>query len=147
QVIGALSPELSFIYRPILTNKAYPHFSSPYLLDSADGYESKIMQPESKDGKFHITPLPIQLTGLFNSHLPDNWGHGGILPAKGLQTLLSAGVFLKWGVLSMQLNPQFHYAQNLSFDEYPRNAPEAYFTYMRRSIVHIDQPVRFGQDP
>jgi hypothetical protein len=146
QVLGNISSDYSFIYRPILTRKAFPEHSSPYLLDSTDGYTVKIKPIASKGGGFQVAPLPVQLTALYNSHHPSNSGHGAILPAKGLQTLLSAGVSMRWGILSVQLYPQLHYSQNLAFEEYPTDAPAAYFTSMRRSFNGIDQPIRFGQD-
>src|SRR5690606_22338476 len=90
--------------------------------------------------------LPIQLNSIFNSHHPYSWGDGAILPAKGIQTLLSAGLNLKWGNLNMQLNPQFHYAQNLEFEEYPTDAPLEYFIRLRRGNQGLDTPVRFGQN-
>lgn len=147
QITGNLDSDFSFIYRPITVNKAFPEFPSPFLLDSIQGYGNKIKPIKNSSGNFRVSVLPLQLNTLFNSHHPYNWGHGAILPAKGIQTLLSAGVHLKWGVLSVQLYPQFHYAQNLVFEEYPEDAPLGYFTHMKRSINGIDQPVRFGQDP
>ncbi|WBL41231.1 hypothetical protein PBT90_10735 [Algoriphagus halophytocola] len=146
QILGNLNSDFSFIYKPILTEKAFPEFSNPYLNDSILGYQLD-KNSVLKNKKFAVSLLPIQMISMYNTDHPYNWGHGAILPAKGFQTLISGGLHLKWGKLSAQLYPQFHYAQNLKFEEYPENAPNEYFQYLRRSLNGIDQPVRFGQDP
>ena len=142
QVIGNLNPEFSFNYRPILVEKAFPEFNSPFLNDSIENYATKIQ--EIKSNKLKISPLPIQLITVFNSAHPYGWANGPLIPAKGIQTLFSAGAHLKYGKLSVQLYPQFQFAQNLPFEEYPENAPAQYFSFLYRSVNGIDNPVRFG---
>jgi hypothetical protein len=59
--------------------------------------------------------LPVGLTTKFNSHSPFGWNDGGMIMAKGLQTMVSAGVYAKWGPLSIQLQPELYYAANPSY--------------------------------
>lgn len=59
--------------------------------------------------------LPIGLTTKFNSHSPYGWNDGGMIMAKGLQTMVSGGVYAKWGPLSIQLQPELYYAANSSY--------------------------------
>jgi hypothetical protein len=59
--------------------------------------------------------LPVGLTTKFNSHSPYGWNDGGMIMAKGLQTMVSAGVYAKWGPLSIQLQPELYYAANPSY--------------------------------
>lgn len=147
QVIGNLNCDFSFNVRPINTEFAFPEFTSPFLTDSIAGHETKLSLPQSKSGKFKISALPLQLTTVFNSTLPGGWTNGALIPAKGIQTLASAGFHMKLGKLSIQLYPQYHYAQNLPFEEYPEDAPQEYYSYLRRSVRGIDNPVRFGNNP
>lgn len=63
--------------------------------------------------------LPIGLTTKFNSHSPYGWNDGGMIMAKGLQTMVSAGVYAKWGPLSIQLQPEFYYSANSSYTTTP----------------------------
>ena len=56
--------------------------------------------------------LPVGLTTKFNSHSPYGWNDGGMIMAKALQTIVSAGVYAKWGPLSIQLQPELYYAAN-----------------------------------
>jgi hypothetical protein len=145
QVLGNLNPDFSFNYRPILVEKAFPELNSPFVVDSTDGYQKKVRIFDEKSGNFKFSILPIQLNTVYNSHHPYSWGDGAILPAKGIQTLLSAGFFVKWGILRIGLNPQFHYAENSAFEEYPEDAPFEYFQRLRRGSFGLDTPVRFGQ--
>lgn len=144
QVMGNLDTDFSFNYRPILTEKAFPEFSNPFLLDSAGGYTDKQpgFLPDKKALK--ISLLPIQKTTVFNASHPYGWGNGAMIPARGLQTLVSAGIHIKSGPLSIQLYPQFHYAQNLPFEEYAPDAPRDFFLAMRRDNLGTELPVRHG---
>lgn len=147
QVLGNLNNDFSFNVRPINAESAFPTFHSPFFNDSLKNNNLKIFPIQSESEKFKLSVLPIQLTTIYNSTLPDGWTNGELIPAKGLQTLVSAGVHMKLGKLSIQLYPQYHYAQNLAFEEYPEDAPFEYFDYLRRSVLYIDSPVRFGDSP
>ena len=129
QVIGNANRDFSFNIRPINPERAFPDFKSPFLSDSVAGYTPKANPLQSKSEKFRIAVLPLQLTTVYNSTLPGGWTNGTLIPAKGVQTLASAGLHMKLGKLSIQLYPQYHYAQNSAFEEYPEDAPESYFRY------------------
>ncbi|WP_439489782.1 capsule assembly Wzi family protein [Algoriphagus sp.] len=144
QIVGNLNKDFSFNVRPVNAEYAFTEFHNPFLTDSIEGYNPKITMPENKSGKFKLTALPLQLTTVYNSTLPGGWINGMLTPAKGIQTLASAGLHMKLGKLSIQLYPQYHYAQNSPFEEYPEDAPENYFEYLGRSAYYIDNPVRFG---
>lgn len=62
--------------------------------------------------KTTVRILPINIHTKFNSHSPFGWNDAGMIMAKGLQTMLSAGVYAKWGPLSVQLQPEIYYAAN-----------------------------------
>jgi hypothetical protein len=140
QVLGNTSSNFSFSYRPVLVEKAFPEYSSPFLNDSIPGYATKLA--DFQKNKLKITALPVHLITVFNSSNPYGWGNGPLIPTKGVQTLWSAGVHVKYGKLSIQLYPQFQYAQNKAFEEYPANAPDDYFRLLSRSVNVIDHPVR-----
>ncbi|WP_111317812.1 capsule assembly Wzi family protein [Algoriphagus chordae] len=143
QVMDNLNSNFSFNYKPILVEKAFPAFTNSFLLDTVNGFEEKTPRLYSKNKAFKMALLPLQLNTVYNSSNPYGWGNGAIIPARGLQTLLSAGVSMNWGNLSVQLYPQFHWAQNLEFEEYPKNAPIQYFQIMKRDEGGTEKPVRF----
>lgn len=146
QVMGNVNTDFSFNYKPILAKKAFPEFTSPFLLDSGDSYQPSRLRIANEKGNLKISALPIQATNIFNSGYPYGWGNGATVPARGVQTLVSAGAHIGMGALSIQLYPQFHYAQNLPFEEYPANAPRAFFVRKRRGEDGADIPVRHGQN-
>ena len=45
-----------------------------------------------------------------------------LLPLRGYQQLLSAGIAAKFGPLNVQITPEYHYAQNLYFEGFPLSA-------------------------
>jgi len=143
QVIGNLNSDFSFNYRPVLVKKSFPEFQKPFILDSVNGYIQKLKPLTSKNKSIKVSLLPLQLNTVFNSSNPYGWGNGAIIPAKGLQTLLSAGIIMNWGKLSVQLYPQIHWAQNSHFEEYPKNAPAKYFQILKRDENGTEKPVRF----
>lgn len=144
QVKGTINNDFSFNVRPIYPEKAFPEFNHSFFKDSLEGYSPIIKPLKNNSEKIEISPLPIQLISVYNSKFPAGWTNGVLIPAKGIQTLASAGVHMKLGKLSIQLYPQYHYAQNATFEEYPEDAPESYFLYLGRSAFDIDNPTRFG---
>lgn len=59
--------------------------------------------------------LPFQLSTKYNSHHPYGWNDQGMIMAKGLQTMVSAGIRAKYGPLEIQLQPEFYYAANPNY--------------------------------
>jgi hypothetical protein len=82
--------------------------------------------------EFRFQVLPIVIQSRFNEHHPYGWADGPMVPAKGLQTYLSAGAFLKLGPLEVQFRPEWVTAQNDSFQN----------PYIRER--KIDNPERMG---
>ncbi|HEY0177877.1 MAG TPA: capsule assembly Wzi family protein, partial [Pedobacter sp.] len=99
----------------------------------------------SKNGKLEVSLLPLSLQTQINSHNPYGWNDGAMIPAKGLQTLMSAGVFLHYGILTVQFRPELDYAVNSKFntinpDTYPIIIARYYDYYN-----NVDLPARFGK--
>lgn len=59
--------------------------------------------------------LPFQLNTKYNSHHPYGWNDQGMIMAKGLQTMVSAGIRAKYGPLEIQIQPEFYYAANPNY--------------------------------
>ncbi|MDB5090771.1 MAG: hypothetical protein JWR09_4765, partial [Mucilaginibacter sp.] len=80
----------------------------------------------------------------FNSDHPYGWNDGPMIPAKGYQTMLSGGFFVKFGPLSVQLRPEFVYAANPSFNGFGTGHSDSellnYYSYHN----YIDWPERYG---
>lgn len=146
QVIGNISQNISFNIRPLVPFKSLTNFESTYLQDSVSQYNPKISAVKNQKGNLVLSPIPLQFTSTYNSSMPDGWENSEMLSNVGLQTLVSAGFHLKFGKLSFQFNPNFHFAQNKYFEEYPEDASIEYFRHLRRSVFGIDKPTRFGNN-
>ncbi|KEO72001.1 capsule assembly Wzi family protein [Anditalea andensis] len=148
QVIGEIDSELTFHYRPVDLHAALPDFETMYGLASSDSIRLTLsLVNAGKNDRFEISLLPLQLNTVYNSSYPYTGGNGPMVPARGPQTLLSGGMHVRFGRLSMQVLPQFQWAQNLPFEEYPENAPLSYFQLMNRGLFGLESPVRHGRNP
>ena len=87
-----------------------------YHLDSS--YFKHGLHPIGKKflGKFgYATILPLQVTQQYVTDHPFQELDGPMIGSSGSQTMLSGGVYLKLGPLSIQYQPQFVWAQNKNF--------------------------------
>jgi hypothetical protein len=116
QLEGKLSPEYSFISRPYSSGDSLTFNNIHKIFDNNSQNYSLINSNNKKSKRTTFSWLPISLKTQYNSHHPFGWNDGAMIPAKGLQTLLSAGFFAKAGPFSVQLQPEIVYASNPNFE-------------------------------
>lgn len=146
QLLGSSDSMVSFTVRPLFPNLIkkgadafYPDSSEQrYNLLKATG----TWQTDNK--KLSVLLLPLSFQSQFNSDHPYGWNDGPMIPAKGLQTLMSAGVFAQYGVLSIQFRPEIVIAQNLPFETLSQSHYDIIFARYYDIYNNIDLPVRFG---
>ncbi len=139
QLNGNVDSTLSFSVRPVYTRLSLQ--LTPNSADSASNYLPKYLNAgvsgtQKKRYQFQILPLVLKQQ-LITNH-PYQWNDGIMVPAKGYQTMLSGGVFLKAGPLRVQLRPELLFAQNSDFTGFSAD-PKSY-----PYSGNIDQPERFG---
>ena len=66
--------------------------------------------------KVQISALPITLITQYNSHHPFGWNDGAMILAKGVQTFVRAGAYVRFGIMEVQLAPEWVYAANSRYD-------------------------------
>lgn len=89
--------------------------------------------------------LPLSLRQQYNTHHPYGFSDGSMIPAKGYQAQLSAGFFLKKGMLSLQVQPEFVFAKNDKFPSFPsQHADDIWKSYYSTVLNVMDGPERFG---
>lgn len=97
---------------------------------------------QKDSSKSTVTILPVSINTKFNSHSPYGWNDAGMIMAKGLQTMVSAGVYAKWGPLSVQLQPEFYYAANSPYQTtvgYGYNNGKSFQkTYLGQSAIKLN---------
>lgn len=134
QLMGKLDSTVSFTIRPLFpanistTDDVFDP-DSGLKNDHWVDFNRSIKIPNEQ---FSFQLLPVSWKQQTNSHHPYGWNDGAMVPAKGYQTLLSAGVFAKIGFLTIQLAPEYVYAANRDFQ------------VSEKVLRGIDLPERFG---
>lgn len=148
QILGQADSSVSFMIRPI-----YPKLNfkakNVFYLDSADKPSNLIRSHVayvSKNGKLRVNLLPLTIQTQINSDHPYGWNDGAMIPAKGLQTLLSAGIYLEYGMLSIQIRPEVDMAANKEFETFDKDHYELVTAKYYDFYNNIDLPARFGND-
>jgi hypothetical protein len=134
QLAGKIDSTISFTVRPL----------SAYALDSAGNIFRPDSGAKSSSIKKYFSLLPISWQNQFNSDHPYGWNDGAMMPAKGYQTMLSAGFYLEDKWISLQVKPEFVMAVNNPFDEFTHDHYGIIWTWYYNYYNNIDLPVRFG---
>lgn len=148
QLLGKLDSNISFTIRPVSPAQSFD-VANVYRPDSA-AYTTE----SSTHGRFTFAGkqgllqiLPLNWQNQVNTHHPYGWNDGAMIPARGYQTMLSGGIYLKYGPLSIQLRPEYVYAQNSNFDGYDKNRSDDDLRKYYGFNAFVDLPERFGTGP
>jgi hypothetical protein len=139
QLKGKIDLNTSFLVRPI--NKQALLFTDSVFLDTNNFLGNK---PLLEKGLIAFNILPVSLRQQYNSHHPFGWNDGSMIPAKGYQGQLSAGLYAKVGPLSIQLQPEFVYAQNAAFSTFPIVHSDSIWRSYYYVLNRIDDPEQFS---
>ncbi|HED36725.1 MAG TPA: hypothetical protein ENI76_00530, partial [Ignavibacteria bacterium] len=117
QLLGKYDASFSFTSLPLFPVEAFKVQNS-YDPDSSLTAARKtkfngILTFGKNKGKLQL--LPVIWQNQFNSQHPAGYNDGVMVPAKGYQTYISAGFYVKYGPLSVQLWPQILYVENKPF--------------------------------
>ncbi|MBB2145911.1 hypothetical protein GM921_10465 [Pedobacter sp. LMG 31464] len=146
QVLGNDTSKVSYMVRPLYLSPVVQEHQR--LDDSPEGLSKEYFRSLlylSANQKMAVYALPVVWQNQFNSHHPYGINDGAMIGAKGYQTLLSAGIYARFGPLSVQFKPEVVFAQNAAFQQieakkYPASFNSAYKSYYNK----IDLPERFG---
>ncbi|MCH7408024.1 capsule assembly Wzi family protein [Belliella sp. DSM 111904] len=144
QLLGEVNSNSSFSIRPLYPVQAFDTYTGLDLdndLQDMDVSEFNMKFGKRDRGTFML--MPFTMINQYNSDLTFGINNGAMIPNNGLQTLLSAGVFVKYGMLSLQFQPEVLVAQNKNFVGFPIEHQSTilyYYEYLNR----IDMPERFG---
>ena len=125
QLTGKIDPAQSLTARPFFYNKSISRIDLLHLIDSSTnsrfanrpGRQPLQYSLQKSNGNNHIqlAVLPATIATKFNSHHPYGWNDAGMIMAKGLQTMISAGLYAKLGPLTIQLQPEYYHAANPNY--------------------------------
>lgn len=107
QLMGNISSS-SFLSRPLISTDSIVLSNFHYLGSIINKDSSRFFSPEVK-------LLPISMGSLLGSGNPYP-EVGKFLQAKGYQQWVSAGIYGSFGLLSIQIQPEFVFSQNSNYD-------------------------------
>ncbi|MGZ3756551.1 MAG: capsule assembly Wzi family protein [Mucilaginibacter sp.] len=141
QLLGITDTNVSLTVRPVFPRSGVKKDQDTILskYNSTSLFSRQIFHQH-----LQLSLLPVSIQSEFNSDHPSGWNDGPMIPARGLQTLVSPGFFMQYGPLSVQLKPEFLYAQNTSFVTFNPIQYDVIFARYYDIYNNIDLPVRFG---
>jgi len=121
QLFGQLDPNISFAVRPIhykpgIAKRNTTGATIQAIFDDMDSSGRLIRSIHFDNNKGLLRLLPTQFTFKNNSHHPFGWNDEAMLAAKGVQTVVSAGLYSRYGPVSVQFQPQWIRSQNAQFE-------------------------------
>jgi len=136
QLMGKTNADISFTLRPI------------YFASLTKDSNSALASFSDYTAKRNMGILPVAITQQYNTGYPFGWNNSALIPAKGYQALIATGVYLKYKILDIKINPELVWAQNLSFDtlnlkNFSADQLALWYTYLNK----IDNPERYGNGP
>lgn len=129
QILNKTKNNLSLLIRPI---KLDSEIDSLFNLNLSN--QDKI-----------FTLLPLDFLNEYNSNLPYNRNNGIMIPNRGLQTVISPGIYLDMNFLEIQIKPEFLFSENLNFDGFWDGHYPIIISKRQNYWNHIDTPERFGE--
>lgn len=147
QLLGNIDSTISFLIKPLFSNALSVNdiYDPENNLDSIrETTFNGQLNFFNTHGRFQL--LPITLLNQFNSRHPEGYNDGSMIPARGTQLRASAGFYFKLGPLNIKFKPEFVYAQNKAFVEFPAGYATRYgYTFPKNPYRnHIDLPEKFG---
>jgi len=145
QLLGQLDSSVSFMVRPVMPKSAFGKKDVFYLEDET---RYNLLDADHSwgldSGKFKAMLLPLSIQNQVNTHHPYGWNDGVMIPAKGLQTVLSAGIYAEYGPLTIQFRPEVVLAANTGFDTFDKDHYDVIAARYYDFYNNIDLPARFG---
>jgi Capsule assembly protein Wzi len=140
QLLGTFDSTYSFNFRPINFGKGGLKVDSTIF--NIDSYFKPILS--YFNGKGVVKLLPTEFKFSFDSHHPYSRNDGAMIRSKGAQTLLSTGIYTELGPLSIQLKPEFVFAENLEYPGFPENFDDQKWAQRYVWFNRMDEPERYG---
>ncbi len=137
QLSGQVEPNVSFTVRPLALSAL--RFDSLYAVADSSARQTHAPAQGWKT-------LPVTWQNQFNTHHPTGWNDGSMIPAKGIQTFVSAGFYGEHKGFSLQFKPELVIAANPFFEEFPQDHYSIIWKFYYNFYNRTDIPVRFGRE-
>ena len=143
QLLGKFINDISFTLKPFNIGNNGLDIDSE-VFDISEYAPTLISSLKSK---VKIKILPFDYNIEYNSHHPYNRNNGSMIPNRGYQHVVSAGIYAEIGPLSIQLKPEHLFSENKDFDGFGEGENGHYpYIWAKRFRLwnNIDTPERFG---
>ena len=139
QLNGDIDQNISFTLRPLYLN----NYDIDKDIFDYNQYSPTVLSFLNGNGKLKVLPVDFNIN--YSSHHPYNRNNGSMITNTGYQQLVSAGLYLELGPLSIQLKPEHIYAENKDYDGFWEGHYDV--IWARRYLLwnKIDMPERFGE--
>lgn len=107
QLVGKI-PMSSFLSRPLISTDSIKSTNFYYSHTILEKDSSQLFSPELK-----LLPISLGVQLGYGNPYPEG---GRFLQAKGFQQWMSAGIYSRFGPVSIQLQPEFVFAHNRNYD-------------------------------
>jgi len=144
QLLGNFKSDVSFTLKPLDIGKNGIEINKEIF--DTEKYAPTLLSFLKDNGKIKILPVDYNIE--FNSRHPYNRNNGSMVPNRGYQHIISAGIYAEIGPLSIQLKPEYLYSQNKDFEgfgEGPNGHYSVIWAKRYRLWNRIDMPERFGE--
>lgn len=144
QLLEKVDPDVSFGIKPLsrLAVGANDIFDPDSSLRNSNYFYTGPLQFAKGHGRFQL--LPVSIKQRYNSNYPFGWNDGAMIPARGYQATVTGGFYLKYGPLSIQLSPEYIYAENKPFIRFDSWHTGQDLINYHTQFNDIDMPERFG---
>ena len=115
ELTGKIDPSNSLTARPFFYQKNFDRTDLLKLIDSTKDFEFI----EKKNNAISFGLMPLSFSTKYNSHHPYGWNDGAMIMAKGIQNIISTGVYANLGPLSVQLQPEYFSSANPDYEITP----------------------------
>jgi hypothetical protein len=139
QLNGDLDSTMSFTLRPLDINQ-YEVSKNVFDLES---YSPTVLSFFKGKGKLKILPIDFNIN--YSSHHPYNRNNGSMITNRGYQQLVSGGIYVELGPLSIQLKPENIYAENKDYDGFWEGHYDIIWAKRYNLWNRIDTPERYGE--
>ena len=144
QLLGNFEKDVSFTLKPLHIGKNGLEINKETF--DVEKYAPTVLSFLKGNGKIKILPIDYNIE--FNSRHPYNRNNGSMIPNRGYQHIISAGIYAEIGPLSIQLKPEYLYSENKDFEgfgEGPNGHYSRVWAWRYRLWNKIDMPERFGE--
>lgn len=144
QLLGNLDSVYSFMIRPVSPSVSFG-MENGVDLDGTftDPNQSKTsFTTDGGRGKFRT--LPLSFRSQYNSKAAFGINNGAMIPNRGLQWVLSGGIYYEYDRLSVQFQPELIVAQNKDYQGFPLEHDGSTWLEYYEWLNFSDIPERFG---